>query len=58
VSPIPSGELSKLDEQEAPGLGKRRVPKALWVEEVSAGRPIAVFIGEHAVEYENLFSLG
>src|SRR5262245_51323676 len=56
VSPFPPGVLSELDEQEAAGFGKRSVPKALRIEEVSAGRPIAVFIGEYAAKYENLFS--
>ena len=58
VSPFSSGELPELNEQEAAGLGKRRVPKALGIEEVGTGGPVAVLIGEHAVKYENLFSLG
>jgi hypothetical protein len=58
MSPLSSGELPQLDEQEAAGFGKRSVPKALGIEEVCTSRPIAVLVGEHAIEYENLFSLG
>src|SRR5262245_40015500 len=57
VPPFSPGELSELDEQEAARFGKRSVSKALGIEEVGAGGPVTVFIGEHAVEYENLFSL-
>src|SRR5262249_43638062 len=55
--PFSPGELSELDEQEAAGFGKRSVAKALGIEEVGTGGPVTVFIGEHALQYENLFSL-
>jgi hypothetical protein len=57
VSPFSSRELPELNEQEAAGLGKRSVSKALGIEEICTGRPVAMLIGEHAVKYENLFSL-
>jgi hypothetical protein len=58
VSPFSSGELPELNEQEAAGLGKRSMAKTFGIEEVCASGPVSMLIGEHTVEYENLFSFG
>ena len=57
VPPFSPGELSELDEQEAARFGRRSVSKALGIEEVGTGGLVTVFIGEHTLKYENLFSL-
>jgi len=33
------------------------MPESLWIEQPCAGRPITVFIGEDAIEYQDLLAL-
>src|SRR5438876_11877039 len=58
VAAFPARELPQLDEQDAARLRKRCMAKALRIQEKRAGRPVPVFVGEHALEHENLLSLG
>src|SRR5437879_6976074 len=58
VAAFAARELPQLDEQDAARLRKRCMAKALRIQEKRAGRPVPVFVGEHALEHENLLSLG
>ena len=33
------------------------MPKTFGIQEIGAGRPVAVLVGEHAVEHEDLFAV-
>src|SRR5262249_27419739 len=57
VQAIASGVLAQLDEQSAAALRKRRVAETFGIQEVGAGRPVAVFVREHAVEHEDLLAV-
>ena len=50
-------KLPQLHEQHAALARKRRVAKPFGVQEIGAGRPIAVLVGEHALEHEDLFAV-
>ena len=58
VPPFTAGKLAQFHEQHAAMFGKRRVAKSFGIEQKRAGGPIAVFVGEHAIEHEDLFAIG
>ena len=57
VAPCLAGELPKLDEEDAATFGKGRMAKTLRIKEKRARGPVPVFVGEHALEHEDLLSL-
>src|SRR5512143_2250428 len=58
VAPSPAGRLPELDEEKASRLRKRRVAESLWIQEIRSRRPIAMLVGEDAVEHEDLLPFG
>src|SRR5437870_12821052 len=58
VAAFPARELPQLDEQDAAGFRKRCMAKAFRIQEKRAGGPVPVLVGEHALEEQNLLSLG
>src|SRR5438876_8902883 len=58
VAALPARELPQLDEQDAAGFRKRCMAKAFRIQEKRAGGPVPVLVGEHALEHQNLLSLG
>src|SRR4029079_19020316 len=57
VRPTASCDLLELHEEQAARVGKGRVTKAFGIEQIRARGPVAVLVGEHAVEHENLLSV-
>jgi hypothetical protein len=56
--PVLTRELPEFYEQQAPFPRVRRVPESFRVKQVGAGRPVAMLIGEDAIEHEDLLALG
>ena len=49
-------ELPQLDEDAAAVLAERRMRRAGRIADVGAGRVIAVFVGEHTLEYQEFLA--
>ena len=56
--PVRTRILPQLDEQGAARPGPRGVARAVRVEKMAAGRIVAGFVGEHAVENQDLLAVG
>jgi hypothetical protein len=57
VAPFPTRELPQLHEQDATSFRKGGMAKAFRIEEKRARGPVPMFVGEDALEHQDLLSV-
>src|SRR5665213_1327272 len=58
VLAIATGKLPELHEQQTAVARIRRMTESFWIEQIRAGRPVAVFVREHPVNHQNFLAIG